>query len=69
MPMDQFLPPWARRWISSTTDKPLDRGDYELVDTATSTSIQNVEKEREPTEAERRTLRKIADNLPWCVQN
>lgn len=65
--MDQLLPSWTRKWISGT-DKLQDRGEYELVGTALNASEQGVEKDREPTESERKTLRKIADHLPWYVK-
>jgi hypothetical protein len=64
--MDQLLPPWARRWIAGI-EKPLDRGEYELVGATLNTSEPIIEKECEPTEAERKTLRKVADHLPWYV--
>lgn len=66
--MAQLLPAWARRWISGTEER-LDRGEYELVGATHSSSGQVLEKDREPTDAERKTLRKVADHLPWYASS
>lgn len=65
--MDQLLPSWTRRWIAGS-EKPLNRGEYELVSTTSGALRSSPENGREPTDLERKTLRKVADHLPWYVK-